>query len=258
MGVGPWLILPKPQGGSGNRRKSRRGLVRWASDLSPNRFQEVFLFGLGLKRNESSQQWIRHGWSAEDTRGAADGRRSLKAVRAKTRRRRGSPTPTRQRPAGKSRKPQVPVETARHPVPARSSHSERATGPPMCERAEGSPGFQGRGYLEARGCNPSARLRAQGLPQAGAAALPGVRGVGSSERSRPGGRSSGARGDGSGHGESRAEAETLPGALDWGGGGYGAGVGGSPPFPAAGPPLHATGQSLAGGGPSGSHPPLSP
>lgn len=68
--------------------------------------------------------------------------------------------------------------------------------------------------LEARGCNPSACLRAQGLPQAGAAALPGVRGVGSSERSRPGGRSSGARGDGSGHGESRAEAETLPGALD--------------------------------------------
>lgn len=69
--------------------------------------------------------------------------------------------------------------------------------------------------LEARGCNPSACLRAQGLPQAGAAALPGVRGVGSSERSRPGGRSSGARGDGSGHGESRAEAETLPGALDY-------------------------------------------
>lgn len=130
----------------------------------------------------------------------------------------GAPQPrTRQRQAGKSRKPPLPVQTARHPVPARSSHPERATGPPMCERAEGSPGFQARGYLEARGCNPSARLRAQGLPQAGAAALPGVRSVGSLKRSRPGGRSSGARGDGSGHGESRAEAETLPGALDWGG-----------------------------------------
>lgn len=71
--------------------------------------------------------------------------------------------------------------------------------------------------LEARGCNPSARLRAQGLPQAGAAALPGVRGLGSSERSRPGGRSSGARGDGSGHGESRAEAETQApqGPVGW-------------------------------------------
>lgn len=170
----------------------------------------------------------------------------------------GAPQPrTRRRQAGKSRKPPLPVQTARHPVPARSSHPEPATGPPMCERAEGSPGFQGRGYLEARGCNQSARLRAQGLPQAGAAALLGVRGVGSSKRSRPGGRGSGARGDGSGHGESRAEAETLPGALDWGGGGYGAGVGGRPPL-AAGPPLNATGQSVAGGGSSGSHPPLSP
>lgn len=50
--------------------------------------------------------------------------------------------------------------------------------------------------------------------------LLGVRGAGSWERSRPGVYSSGERGEGSGHGESRAEAETLPGAPDSGGGGY--------------------------------------
>lgn len=159
-------------------------------------------------------------------------------MRAKTRRRRGSPTPDT--PAAGWEVQETPGSRRNRPAPSprpqlRSRAGHRA---PMCERAEGSPGFQGRGYLEARGCNPSARLRAQGLPQAGAAALPGVRGLGSSERSRPGGRSSGARGDGSGHGESRAEAETLPGALDWGGGGYGAGVGGRPPCRRSAPARH--------------------
>lgn len=127
MGVGPWLILPKPQGGSGNRRKSRRGLVRWASDLSPNRFQEVFLFGLVLKRKEFPAVDL----PRLERRGHAR-QTAAEASRLCARRRGvdGAPQPrTRQRQAGKSRKPQVPVETARHPVPARSSGPERATGP---------------------------------------------------------------------------------------------------------------------------------
>jgi hypothetical protein len=138
-------------------------------------------------------------------------------VRAKTRRRRGSPTPDTPAAGWEVQETPGPRRNCRAPSPRPQFPSRVGHRAPKCERIEGSPGFQGRGYLEARGCNPSACLRAQGLPQAGAAALPGVRGVGSSERSRPGGRSSGARGDGSGHGESRAEAETLPGALDWGG-----------------------------------------
>lgn len=171
---------------------------------------------------------------------AADGRLSLKAVRAKTRcSADGAPqTRTRQPQAGKSRKPQVPVETARHPVPARSSHPEWATGS-RCVRVEGSPGFQGRGYLEARGMQPvcaSAGTGSAPSRRRGAARRQGCGVLG--ERSRPGGRSSGARGDGSGHGESRAEAETLPGALDWGGGGYGAGVGGRPPCRRPAPAYH--------------------
>lgn len=52
----------------------------------------------------------------------------------------------------------------------------------------------------------------------GAAPRQGLRGPG--RRPVGGGRGSGARGESSGHGESRAEAETLPGAPDWGGGGY--------------------------------------
>lgn len=152
-------------------------------------------------------------------------------MRAKTRRRRGSPTPDTPAAGWEAQETPDPRRNRPAPSPRPQLPSRAGHRAPIPERAEGSLGCQGRGYLEARGCNPSGCPRAQGLPEAGASALPGVRGVRSWERSRPGGRSSGARGDGSGHGESRAEAETLPGALDWGwgGGGYGAGVGGRLP-----------------------------
>ncbi|MEJ1285386.1 hypothetical protein NN561_016380 [Cricetulus griseus] len=182
---------------------------------------------------ESSQRWILHGWSAGDT----GGRRPQKPQGCAREDAAQTGLPNPGHASGRLGSPGNPGSPSKPPgtqsPPAAPSQS-RPPGP-IREKAEGSPGSRGRGYLEARGCNPvwvsvsTASAPSRRLDTAG------VRGVRSSERSRPGGRGSGARGDGSGHGESRAEAETFPGAPDWGGGGYGAGVGGRLPVSKARP-----------------------
>lgn len=188
-----------------------------------------------------------------ERRGHARPREPQGCARAKSRCRRGSPTPDTPAAGWEAQETPGPLGTRSPPAAPIQS---RPPGPGTGED-RGLPRIPGERLPRSEGCNRSGCPRARRLPQAGAWALPGVRGVRSPEKSRPGGRGSGARGDGSGHGESRAEDETLPGAPDWGGGGYGARVGGRSPLLQARPCLLRANHQ-PGGGFSGSHPPPSP
>ena len=155
LGWAPELILPKPQGGSDNRRKRRRGLVRWASDLSPNRFQSL-LFYLFVKRTaregRSSQRLFCHSSAAGDTRGRRPQTPPGCARRHRSRQmhRRGSPTLST---AAGWEAQETPGSRWNPPAPGPHPRvlSGTGQGAPMPARVGGSPKSPGERLPRCRG-----------------------------------------------------------------------------------------------------------
>lgn len=134
-GWAPGLILPKPQGGSDNRRGRRRGLVRWASDLSPNRFESLFVLLVFEEKRERKQEFpavvlpqLRRRGHARQT--DPDASRLRAKTQAQTDAQTGLPRPGHGSGGlGSPGNPRFPSESVRHLVPARSSYQEQTEEP---------------------------------------------------------------------------------------------------------------------------------
>ncbi|XP_031513465.1 uncharacterized protein LOC116271061 [Papio anubis] len=153
-------------GGRGNSQRTQPRRAPFLPCPEPPRSSPA---STGLQRNRenrSSQRWFCNSSSAGDTRSRRPQTPQGCARRhGAGRRTDGAPPPwTRRQRVGKPRKPRVPSEASRHPVPSRSANLGQDMGPRRLWEPGAPQNPRGRSYLAAGDATRSGCPRAQRLP----------------------------------------------------------------------------------------------